>query len=55
MIQEFKKFAVKGKVINLAAYGSCITVAMNFAILTFIIFLMIKQVTRLKNEAPAAL
>lgn len=36
------------------AYGSFITVAVNFAILAFIIFLMIKQVNRLKNEAPPA-
>lgn len=38
------------------AYGSFITVAVNFAILAFIIFLMIKQINRLKKEAevPAA-
>lgn len=36
------------------AYGSFITVAVNFAILAFIIFLMIKQINRLKREAPAA-
>lgn len=36
------------------AYGSFITVALNFAILTFIIFLMIKQINRLKREEPAA-
>jgi large conductance mechanosensitive channel len=36
------------------AYGNFLTVALNFVILAFIIFLMIKQVNRLKNEAPAA-
>ncbi|MDZ7937677.1 MAG: large conductance mechanosensitive channel protein MscL [Rhodoferax sp.] len=40
------------------AYGNFITVAVNFAILAFIIFLMVKQVNRLKKEAevpaPAA-
>ena len=36
------------------AYGSFITVAVNFAILAFIIFLMIKQVNRMKNAEPAA-
>ena len=36
------------------AYGSFITVAVNFAILAFIIFLMIKQINRLKKEEPAA-
>jgi large conductance mechanosensitive channel len=39
------------------AYGSFLTVALNFAILAFIIFLMIKQINRMKKEeapAPAA-
>ena len=36
------------------AYGNFITVAVNFAILAFIIFIMIKQINRLKREAPAA-
>ncbi len=36
------------------AYGSFITVALNFAILAFIIFLMIKQINRLKREEPTA-
>jgi len=36
------------------AYGSFITVAINFIILAFIIFMMVKQVNRLKREAPAA-
>jgi large conductance mechanosensitive channel len=36
------------------AYGNFITVAINFIILAFIIFMMIKQTNRLKKEAPAA-
>jgi large conductance mechanosensitive channel len=39
------------------AYGNFITVALNFVILAFIIFMMIKQINRLKAEpapAPAA-
>lgn len=36
------------------AYGNFITVLIYFIILAFIIFLMIKQINRLKNEAPAA-
>ena len=36
------------------AYGNFITVAVNFAILAFIIFLMVKQINRMKNEAPVA-
>jgi len=35
------------------AYGNFITIAVNFAILAFVIFLMIKQMNRLKREAPA--
>jgi large conductance mechanosensitive channel len=34
------------------AYGSFITVALNFMILAFIIFMMVKQINRLKREAP---
>jgi large conductance mechanosensitive channel len=36
------------------AYGSFITIAINFIILAFIIFLMVKQMNRLKKEAPPA-
>jgi large conductance mechanosensitive channel len=35
------------------AYGNFITVAVNFAILAFIIFIMVKQINRLKREKPA--
>ena len=34
------------------AYGNFITVAVNFAILAFIIFLMVKQINRLRRSAP---
>jgi large conductance mechanosensitive channel len=34
------------------AYGSFITVALNFVILAFIIFLMVRQINRLKRSAP---
>jgi len=39
--------------VPLFAYGNFITVAINFIILAFIIFVMVKQINRLKNEAPA--
>ena len=35
------------------AYGNFITVVIYFIILAFIIFMLIKQVNRLKKEAPA--
>jgi large conductance mechanosensitive channel len=35
------------------AYGSFLTVAVNFIILAFIIFMMIQQINRLKKAEPA--
>jgi large conductance mechanosensitive channel len=40
--------------VPLFAYGNFITVAINFIILAFIIFMMVKQINRLKREAPPA-
>jgi large conductance mechanosensitive channel len=91
MVKEFKEFAIKGNVIDLAvgviigaafgkivdsivgdlimpmtldglkkagvpvlAYGNFITVAVNFIILAFIIFMMVRQINKLKREAPPA-
>jgi len=34
------------------AYGNFLTVVINFSILAFIIFLMVKQMNRLKKAAP---
>jgi large conductance mechanosensitive channel len=36
------------------AYGNFITVALNFAILAFVIFIMVRQINRLKSEEAAA-
>ena len=36
------------------AYGNFITIAVNFIILAFIIFMMVKQMNRLLREAPPA-
>ena len=50
--------AVKKAGVPVFAYGNFITIALNFAILAFIVFLMVKQLNRMKNEAlptaPAA-
>jgi len=46
--------ALKKAGVPVFAYGNFITVAVNFTILAFIIFLMIKQINRLKKETPAA-
>jgi large conductance mechanosensitive channel len=40
--------------VPLFAYGNFITVALNFVILAFIIFMMVKQINRLKRNAPEA-
>ncbi len=40
--------------VPLFAYGNFITVALNFMILAFIIFMMVKQINRLKKNAPTA-
>jgi large conductance mechanosensitive channel len=45
--------ALKKAGVPVFAYGNFITVAANFAILAFIIFLMVKQINRLKRQAPA--
>jgi large conductance mechanosensitive channel len=42
------------KVGNVLAYGNFITIAINFILLAFVIFLMIKQINRLKRVEPAA-
>jgi len=45
--------ALKKAGVPVLAYGSFITVAVNFMILAFIIFLMVKQINRMKKESPA--
>ncbi len=46
--------ALKKAGVPVFAYGNFITVAVNFAILAFIIFMMIKQINRLKKSTPPA-
>ena len=36
------------------AYGNFLTVALNFVILAFVIFIMVRQVNRMQKEQPAA-
>ena len=45
--------ALKKAGVPVFAYGNFITVAVNFIILAFIIFMMVKQMNRLRREAPA--
>ncbi len=46
--------ALKKAGVPVFAYGNFITVAVNFAILAFVIFMMVKQINRLKRETPPA-
>ena len=45
--------AIRKAGVPVFAYGSFITVAVNFTILAFIIFMMVKQINRMKKNAPA--
>ena len=40
--------------VPLFAYGNFITVAINFMILAFVIFIMVMQINQLKKDAPPA-
>jgi large conductance mechanosensitive channel len=40
--------------VPLFAYGNFVTVLLNFLILAFIIFVMVKQINRLRRTAPPA-
>ena len=44
--------AVKKAGVPVFAYGNFITVALNFAILALIVFIMVKQINKLKAAAP---
>ena len=46
--------ALKKAGVPVFAYGNFITVAVNFLILAFIIFMMVQQINRLKKQAPEA-
>jgi large conductance mechanosensitive channel len=47
--------ALKKAGVPVLAWGSFITVAVNFVILAFVIFLMVKQINRMRRQAaPAA-
>jgi len=44
--------AVKEAGVPVIAYGNFLTIALNFIILAFIIFVMVKQINRLKRDEP---
>ena len=50
-LSTVRKFKAAG--VPTLAYGNFISVGINFLILAFVIFLMVKQINRLKRNAPA--
>lgn len=46
--------ALKAAGVPMLAYGNFITIVLNFVILAFVIFMMVKQVNRLKKAEAAA-
>ncbi len=46
--------ALKKAQVPLFAYGNFVTILVNFIILAFIIFMMVKQMNRLRKDEPAA-
>jgi large conductance mechanosensitive channel len=46
--------AVKEAGVPVFAYGNFLTILLNFIILAFIVFILVKQINRLKKEAPPA-
>jgi large conductance mechanosensitive channel len=46
--------AMKKAGVPVIAWGNFIQILMNFVILAFVVFLMVKQINRLRREGPAA-
>jgi large conductance mechanosensitive channel len=46
--------AVKAANVPVFAYGSFLTILLNFVILAFVVFILVKQLNRMKREAPPA-
>jgi large conductance mechanosensitive channel len=44
--------AVKAANVPVFAYGSFLTILLNFIILAFVVFILVKQLNRMKREAP---
>jgi large conductance mechanosensitive channel len=46
--------AVKEAGVPVLAYGNFVTILINFIILAFIVFMLVRQINRLKKETPPA-
>ena len=46
--------ALRAANVPVFAYGSFLTILLNFIILAFVVFVLVRQINRLKQEAPPA-
>ncbi|MFN3544033.1 MAG: large conductance mechanosensitive channel protein MscL [Thiobacillus sp.] len=46
--------ALRAANVPVFAYGSFLTILLNFIILAFVVFMIVKQINRLKKQAPPA-
>jgi len=46
--------ALRKAAVPVLAYGNFLTIAVNFVLLAFIVFVMIKQINRLRRQTPPA-
>ena len=46
--------ALRKAAVPVLAYGNFLTILVNFVLLAFVVFLMIKQINRLRRETPPA-
>jgi large conductance mechanosensitive channel len=46
--------AMKKAAVPVIAYGNFINIVFNFVILAFVVFLMVKQINRMRRETPKA-
>ena len=56
LVAEFKKFAVRGNVVDLAIgviIGASFTGIINFLIVAFVLFLLLRQLNKLVAPTPA--
>ena len=53
MLQEFKDFIAKGNVMDMAvfAYGAFIMAVINFLIIAFVVFMLVRYVNKAKEAA----
>ena len=57
MLHDFRNFAIKGNAVDLAVgviIGNFITILINFILLAFVIFMLVRLISRWKTKLDAA-